>query len=646
VRPPWNVRHARSFVLGALSVAVLASGATLVGIADVPFYTKGEPREAMVVWEMAHGGSLVLPYRNGTEIPSKPPFFHWLALLSSEAMGRVSELSTRLPSATLSIAAALLVYAFGAWTGRLRSGWLAAIALVLSFEWMRAARIARVDMTLTFFLFAALLLFAVMDRAGVTRLRLLLFYACIAAATLGKGPVGIAIPAAVVAVYAAVRPVDDPDSPVGLAPGAAGAGWRARVRNVVATARALAPVKGVLAVVAIVGAWYAAALWIGGDDFFVKQVLKENVFRVIDPERLDTGHAHGPLYFLPNFLLGALPWSLFAPAIAWWLWRMRPVDATTRYLVVWFLTVIGVFTVASSKRSVYILPAYPAAALLFGRVLGPGPEGEGPRRLAAFGLRIGAVAVAALGVAGLVLASGVPIAGAIGRFLQPDDAQGLAAAVDSLVAQRWLALLAGALAIAGAVGAMREAPGAHWFRGSAALAVGLLAVYGGIAAPVERGIARSRALDSFMLAVRDLAGSAKLGFLCTFDYGAVFYSQRYFPADDGVPRCDPHAPLGDRCRDHIRELLDEATCRDGDPARRVAAIRDPATPPYVLVWEDEVEAVRSQVRVLLASTGTGPKGRSRMLLVTPLPAAAPLAAPSPPVPRKGDGMDANRDATL
>ena len=64
-------------------VLVLAAVVCFRGIAEQPFYTKGEPREAVVVWEMAHGGGLILPLRNGTEIPSKPPFFHWLALLAS-----------------------------------------------------------------------------------------------------------------------------------------------------------------------------------------------------------------------------------------------------------------------------------------------------------------------------------------------------------------------------------------------------------------------------------------------------------------------------------------------------------------------------------------------------------------------------------
>src|SRR5882757_2714286 len=121
-----------TLLAGALVVALAAAALYLTGIAEIPFYTKGEPREALVVWEMAHGASHVLPLRNGTEIPSKPPLFHWLALLASLALGTVSELATRLPSALLAIAAVTGTYVFAATTGRLRSGWLAAVALMFS----------------------------------------------------------------------------------------------------------------------------------------------------------------------------------------------------------------------------------------------------------------------------------------------------------------------------------------------------------------------------------------------------------------------------------------------------------------------------------------------------------------------------------
>src|SRR5260221_1879969 len=122
-----------TLLAGALVVALAAAALYLTGIAEIPFYTKGEPREALVVWEMSHGASHILPLRNGTEIPSKPPFFHWLALLASLALGAVSELSTRLPSALLAIGAVTGTYLFGAITGRIRSGWLASVALMVSF---------------------------------------------------------------------------------------------------------------------------------------------------------------------------------------------------------------------------------------------------------------------------------------------------------------------------------------------------------------------------------------------------------------------------------------------------------------------------------------------------------------------------------
>lgn len=578
-----------TLLAGALAVLLVSSALYLTGLGDVPFYTKGEPREALVVWEMTHGSSLVLPLRNGTEIPSKPPFFHWLALLVAVARGVVDELGMRLPSALLAITAVLGTYLFGATTGRIRSGWLAAVALMFSFEWLRAARISRVDMTLTFFLCAALLCFAIMQRSGVTRARLWIFYAAIAAATLGKGPVGIALPAFIVLAFAFTSPLDAASS----GPGTTWLGRTiARVRHTIATGLALRPVQGLGAVLLVVGGWYVAAWVIGGNDFFVKHVLKENLFRVIDPDALDTGHEHGPFYMLPNFLVGALPWSLLAPAIGWWLWRQRPLDATTRYLVVWFLGTILFYSIPASKRSVYILPAYPAGALLLGLVLGPGPEGEGPRKLAGWAFRLSAAVAAVAGVLILLISLGLPAESIAGPFLEPKDLQGLHAALVALREQQLLVFGASLAILAGAAVTWREAPGAHWLRASVGFTVALLALYAGVVAPIERGIASSRSLRPFMTEVRARTNGAELGFLCTFDYGAVFYSHR-----------------------HIRELVDEDLCRD--VAARDAAIADPTAPPYVLMGEDEARRLGERVEVVLLSEGTGPQGRQRMALTAP-----------------------------
>jgi len=590
---------------GAAAVIVVSAALYLTGLAEIPFYTKGEPREALVVWEMENGTSLVLPLRNGTEIPSKPPFFHWLGLIASMALGEVSELSTRLPSALLAVLAVAGTYMFGATTGRIRSGWLAAMALAFSFEWLRAARIARVDMTLTFFLCAALLCFAIMQRSGVTRARLWVFYGSIAAATLGKGPVGIALPAFVIGAFAFLSPLAP-----GTVPAEAGFVARlvARIRATFATAWSLKPLHGLAAVLVIVGAWYVAAWVIGGNDFFVKHVLKENLFRVIDPDALDTGHEHGPFYLPPHFVVGALPWSLLLPAVAWWLWRMRPLDATTRYLVVWFLGVIVFYSIPASKRSVYILPAYPAGALLLGLVLGPGPEGDGPRKLAGWAFSASAIVLAVAGFLTLLISLGVPLDALVAPLLEPKDLQGMNAALVALRDNPWIVLVASLAILAGAAGTVRAAGGAHWLRASVTFTVALLALYAGVIAPVERGIAESRTLKPFLAEVRERVGDERLGFFCAFDYGAVFYAQRHLP-----------------------ELLDEEGC--ADPTRRQATLAAPETPPFVLLWEDEALRVGDHVEVLAHSVGTGPKGRARLALAVPTrdddARQAPAAPPTP-----------------
>src|ERR1700689_3107257 len=64
---------------------IVALGAMLfiLNLGTAPLYTKGEPREAVTVFDIVHGGGVILPLRAGVEIPSKPLLMHWLAALVS-----------------------------------------------------------------------------------------------------------------------------------------------------------------------------------------------------------------------------------------------------------------------------------------------------------------------------------------------------------------------------------------------------------------------------------------------------------------------------------------------------------------------------------------------------------------------------------
>ena len=63
------------------------------------FYSKGEPREAIVALSMLESGNWILPVNYGTDIAYKPPFFYWSIAAVSSLFGEVTEFSARFPSA-------------------------------------------------------------------------------------------------------------------------------------------------------------------------------------------------------------------------------------------------------------------------------------------------------------------------------------------------------------------------------------------------------------------------------------------------------------------------------------------------------------------------------------------------------------------
>ena len=308
-------------------------------LGNAPFFDKQEPREALVVWEINHSGNWILPMRNGNEIPSKPPLYHWLAALVSQAVNELDEFTVRFPSAFFGTAGVLLTYFAGASLWGRGAGLVSAMVLATSFEWQQAAKAARVDMTLTFVMLCAFLYFAWLYRSGGGRMKSLVLGIFLGLAALAKGPLGVVVPGFAYLMFL----------------------W---LRRDLAFVKKLHPVVllGTCGVVA--GSWYALALLQGGKDFLAV-VIKENFSTVVGAE---AGHPHPFFWYLLAFLENAAPWSLFLVPVAVWLYRSRrQLDQEgLLYFVVWFFAVLVFFSVFKQKRSVYILPLYPAFALLVG----------------------------------------------------------------------------------------------------------------------------------------------------------------------------------------------------------------------------------------------------------------------------------------
>ena len=85
------------------AVLMIAAMLTLPFIGIGHFYTRGEPREAIVAVAMMEQSNYILPIFQG-EFAFKPPMLHWLVSLFSLPKGYVSEFTARMPSAVAFIA--------------------------------------------------------------------------------------------------------------------------------------------------------------------------------------------------------------------------------------------------------------------------------------------------------------------------------------------------------------------------------------------------------------------------------------------------------------------------------------------------------------------------------------------------------------
>jgi 4-amino-4-deoxy-L-arabinose transferase-like glycosyltransferase len=505
-------------VTAALCVVLAWGVLTLWGLDAAPFATVGEPREGLVVWEMASGGGWILPRPNGADIPSKPPLFHWLGAATALLRGEVDEWSIRFPSALMSLAGLLAVFATGTALWGVRAGLIAALSLMTMFEWSRAASNARVDMTLTVTLEVAFLSLLFFLRSRDPRW-LAPLYLGMAAAILTKGPVGVVLPALTALVM------------FGLA-------------RDFSPLRQMRLLYGALVVLVIGGSWYAAALYVGGWEFFERQVLLENVYRLVaGVGAIDyIGHEHGVPYLAGTLVLGLLPWTVFFPGVATQLWRQRRMltaaDARC-YLLVWAVVVFAFYSFSASKRSVYLLGLYPALALLLGwwwdgKVRTADGGSWWLTRLLPVLYHVLLALLLAVAAVTILASIGVPL-GTWMQALLPRKSQVFGPIIaDILRSERWLVLACVGVGGGAAFVAARAARAAKMMYIFASFFVVIAATVVAARLVIMPGVAERQTLRDFMADVRALVGdSANLSFYQTFSYGAVHYWRGHIPVYDG-----------------------------------------------------------------------------------------------------------------
>jgi len=319
----------------AIAFGVFAIVFFSLNIGGYDLWAPDEPRYAQVAREMLETGNWFTPYVNGEPYMEKPPVFFWSIAATSLPIGDVSAITARMPSVLAAALTVMLTYLLALRFFNDRIAWWSAIILMTTSRFWWQARTAQIDMVLTALLTISLYAFW-RHTTSPSRGWRVLFFSAIAIALLTKGPVGIVFPLLLWFAYHWRRPSERKQFPIAIGTIVAvllALAWFIPARNAVAT----------------------------GD---TGATIGQDVYRqVIGRALLGVSKAQPPWYYLFELPVDLMPWTLIAPWSIIWAWRNRRTDSV-RLLIAWIVPALVLFSLMVGKRQIYLLPLYPAFAIM------------------------------------------------------------------------------------------------------------------------------------------------------------------------------------------------------------------------------------------------------------------------------------------
>ncbi|HET7706298.1 MAG TPA: glycosyltransferase family 39 protein [Thermoanaerobaculia bacterium] len=334
--------------------------------------TGDQPYQSAYVRDITERGAWIVQHLEDGTPATKPPLYNWLAAVPILIAGTTTEFLLKLPSLIAGLLTLLLTWSIARQLAGDRAALFTGVLLVCSTMFSKQIYFARTDMLLT--------LFVVAQIWAAVRVRPVAYWTFAALALLTKGPIGIAIPLLGLLVW----------------------WWRdGRLRE---QTRAMYLVPGLLLSLIPLGAWFAAALSVGGEGVWQQLVVRETIDRFAEGSK-SKEHKHF-LYYVPHFFARMAPASFFA-VIAMIAMRARRNEETIRAMFVsawWFLVPFVMLSLVPSKRVDRLFPIFPAVCVLAGWALDRWFSGERVRGTSIALYVIGGAII----VAGLVVAIGYP----------------------------------------------------------------------------------------------------------------------------------------------------------------------------------------------------------------------------------------------
>jgi 4-amino-4-deoxy-L-arabinose transferase-like glycosyltransferase len=338
---PWGKQEELSIYWNTVVALIILCGLCLFlfffRLADTGImYPSFEPRRMLLAKDIVRNSHWLVPDLFGKPYILKPPVLPWLISAGYLLFGSPDLWATRFFPALAGLLTVLVTFFFAKRLFNQRVGFFAALILATSLGFVHRTRMAEEDVILTLFITLALLAFLLAYYYQAGKRYYVFFYLFVALACLTKGPPGLSFPVLTIIPFLLLR-----------------RDFRA--------IRKMRIFPWALIFGALVVAWYIFAYHQSGlaeaRDFFLADIW----------EKFFPQGSGSPFYlYVVQLFAHFFPWSLFLPAAAVYIATKQGKEERqcSLFLLCWIIPNLLLFSLAGTKRNEYILPLYPALAIL------------------------------------------------------------------------------------------------------------------------------------------------------------------------------------------------------------------------------------------------------------------------------------------
>lgn len=325
-----------------LALALVCYFVFFFNIGNYALMDVDETRYVSMARDMFHSKDFLTLYLNGDYFFEKPPLYFWGECLSFAIFGKVNEFTARFPVALYGTLSTFLVYFVGEKVVSRRYGFISAIILATTLEFVMLAKFAILDIVVTTCVGFSVMFGILSQFARRKHLCWWLFYIFSGFAVMAKGIPGFVVPFAVMFfVTLANKTFKEALKP----------------KNVLV---------GFLLFFLIVLPWHIIMFKIHDPLFFDEYIIKHHINRFFSSSEIDRKQPF--YYYILTILWGLIPWVFSGIAVCVSKIKEIKVSKFMQFNLIAFAVTLLFFSASSTKLITYILPIYFFSANILGYI--------------------------------------------------------------------------------------------------------------------------------------------------------------------------------------------------------------------------------------------------------------------------------------